>query len=81
MEQMELREELEASRLAADPMVALAKLTKEVEQGTVLRIDQLAGLLSEQKESRLMDARNVLRELQFLKKFIVDVEQMEDEFI
>jgi len=80
MEQMELREQLEEASTAPDPLDALASLAEQAGKMTQDRIDELPALFAGNRE-QLLVARNRLREMQFLRKFISEVEQREDELL
>lgn len=78
MEQMELREELDAARHAPDPFLAIGK----IRTGINLRIQRLAVSVGEQLDEAAPDleqARETLRKMQFLKKLRADAEHLEAE--
>lgn len=81
MEQMELREQLDAASEAGDPLKQLAQLSKEIEQSIAKRVDALDGLLQQHEAEPLSQARNLLREMQFLQKLRKDIEHKEDELV
>lgn len=80
MEQMELREQLEETMAAADPLSALSSLAEKANKMMQDRIDELPALFAGDQEQLLM-ARNRLREMQFLQKISREVEQREDELL
>ena len=79
MEQLELREELEAARGKPDPYAAIADLMVEVNR----RINSLIGQMAIQFETatpeQLEGARENLFKMQFLKKLCFDAESLEAE--
>jgi len=81
MEQMELRETLDTACDSVRPLPALASLSHEVAQTIDARIGNLRDRLSQQNEIALKEARNTVRELQFLEKLAQEIEQREEEFI
>jgi molecular chaperone HscB len=79
MEQLELREELEATRGKADPFDALANFMGDINR----RINTLVGQMAVQFETptpdQLEQAREILRKMQFLQKLRYDAESLEAE--
>ena len=79
MEQLELREQLEASRESDDPYEAIA----EIVDGVRRRINALVGQMAVQFETatpeQLEQAREILRKMQFLQKLKYDAESLENE--
>ncbi|HEB95821.1 MAG TPA: co-chaperone HscB [Sedimenticola thiotaurini] len=79
MEQLELREQLEAARHQPDPYAAINALVSDINQ----RITSLVGQMALQFESatpeQLEDAREILRKMQFLQKFRHDADALEAE--
>ena len=79
MEQLELREELEAARHKPDPYAAIGTLMEGINQ----RINRLVGQMAVQFETatpdQLEEAREILRKMQFLQKFRQDAETLEAE--
>ena len=78
MEQMELRERLEA---AGDSIDHLMNLAKEIDQAINDRIAHLSRLFDKANGEHLVNARNLLREMQFLEKLKKDIERREDELV
>ncbi len=81
MEQMELREALDAACDSEQPLPALTSLGREVALAVDMRIDQLRDRLSREDAKSSKEARNSVRELQFLEKLTQEIEQREEEFI
>lgn len=81
MEQMELRESLAEARQASDPLVALAALSNTVSRDMRARIDQLPGLFADGGPEALEQARQRLREMQFLDKLEQEIRSLEDELL
>ncbi|MCB1850220.1 MAG: co-chaperone HscB [Gammaproteobacteria bacterium] len=79
MEQLELREELEAARAKPDPYATIAELMAEVNQ----RFSNMVGEMAIQFESatpeQLEAAREILRKMQFMQKLRHDAEELEAE--
>jgi molecular chaperone HscB len=81
MEQMELREQLESATEAGDPLKRLMQLSNEIEQSIAKRVATLNDLLQQDEAEPLNQARNLLREMQFLEKLRKDIERKEDELV
>ena len=82
MEQMEMRENLDAAREDENTLALLQGMIKTVEAATNSRVSQLSDLFEESDDQeKLLVARNCLREMQFLEKFRKDIEQAEDEYL
>jgi len=81
MEQMELREQLEAASGASDPLVYLMQLGKEIDQSIEKRISKLKELFQQAAGESVIPARNLLREMQFLEKLRKDIERKEDDLV
>jgi molecular chaperone HscB len=81
MEQMALREALEAVRENGEPAAQLDALTAEVGQARDQRLQQLRTALGADEEKGLQQALGLTRELQFLEKLMVEIEQLEDELL
>lgn len=79
VKQMELHEALEEIPNREDPYAALLALTTEVNTARQARIEKLGDLFLQQNNSSLTQAYEVLREIQFLEKFLRTAEQKEDE--
>ena len=81
IEQMELREQLESVTDSTDPHGFLTQLETEIGQALNTRITELEDLFSAADEEQLLQARNLLREMQFLEKLRKEIERKEDEFV
>ncbi|WP_207061433.1 co-chaperone HscB [Motiliproteus sp. SC1-56] len=78
MEQMELREGLEAVRAAVDPEDALASLERRVKADW----DQLVREFKERLEQGALDgAADSVRKMQFLDKMHQEIERLEDQLM
>lgn len=77
MEQMELRESLAEARDAADRHVRLASLRQRVEGEFETRSELLSGHFAENSVPARRQARNLVREMQFLQKLAREVEELE----
>jgi molecular chaperone HscB len=81
MEQMALRETLESAREDKEPVARLDELTAEVDRARNQRLQQLRVALAADDETALRQALTLTRELQFLEKLVVEIEQLEDELL
>lgn len=77
MEQMELREQLDAVRDADNKTSALLAVSDVVEQAYAGRVKQLAAEFTGDTHK----ARNIIRELQFLQKLKKQIEDMEESLV
>jgi len=77
MEQMELRESLAEAREAADRHVRLESLRRRVNKEFEERSDLLHTYLAENAERARQQARNLVREMQFLQKLAHEIEELE----
>ena len=77
MEQMELRESLAEARDAADRHARLETLHQRVEGEFEARSALLRGHFAENSKPALRQARNLVREMQFLQKLAHEVEELE----
>ena len=77
MEQMELRESLAEVRGATDRSALLDTLRQRAEGDFAARSARLSACLSENTEAARQQARNLVREMQFLQKFVHEVEELE----
>jgi molecular chaperone HscB len=79
MEQLELREELEAARNKPDPYTVIADLMADIN----LRISNMVGQMAVQFETptpeHLESAREILRKMRFMQKLRYDAESIEVE--
>jgi len=77
MEQMELRESLAEAREAADRHARLGTLRLRVNEEFEARSALLRTRFAENSEPARQQARNVVREMQFLQKLAHEVEELE----
>ena len=77
MEQMELRESLAEAREAADRHVRLESLRQRVDEEFEARSAQLRTRFMENSEPARRQARNLVREMQFLQKIAHEIEELE----
>jgi molecular chaperone HscB len=77
MEQMELRESLDEARAEADRHVRLESLRQRVENDLDARSVQLRARFAENSEPARRQARNLVREMQFLQKLAHEIEELE----
>jgi len=77
MEQMELRESLAEAREAADRHARLESLRLRVEEDFEARTALLRSRFAENSEPARRQARNLVREMQFLQKLAHEVEELE----
>jgi molecular chaperone HscB len=77
MEQMELRESLAEAREAADRHARLESLRLRVEEDFEARSALLRTCFTENSEPARRQARNLVREMQFLQKLAHEVEELE----
>ncbi|WJW76259.1 Fe-S protein assembly co-chaperone HscB [Thiohalobacter sp. IOR34] len=79
MEQMELREALEAVRDSADPFAALNELLARIQAGSEAQTARLAALFAEQPEGVPEAALETLQRMQFFRKLEQEAEELEAE--
>ena len=77
MEQLELREELEAARSRADPMWSLDSLMTRIDRQIRSLVAQLAVQLDSPSPARLEVARDLVGRMQFLQKLRQEAEALE----
>ena len=77
MEQMELRESLAEAREAADRHVRLESLRQRVDDEFEARSAQLRTRFMASTEPARRQARNLVREMQFLQKLAHEIEELE----
>ncbi len=78
VEQMELRERLAEVDEQADVSVALTDLYDEIDARVRTRVDGLRAALAEDADSARARARDLVREMQFLKKLLTEVEDRQE---
>jgi len=79
MEQLELREELEAARHKPDPYAVIGELVDDINQRITSLVGQMAVQFETATPEQLEAAREILRKMQFLQKFRYDAETLEAE--
>jgi len=79
MEQLELREELEAARHKPDPYATIGGLMDDINQRITSLVGQMAVQFETATPDQLEAAREILRKMQFLQKFRYDAEALEAE--
>ena len=79
MEQLELREELEASRAKPEPYAAIADLRANINRRISSMVGQMAVQFETPTPEQLEAAREILRKMQFLQKLRQDAESLEAE--
>jgi molecular chaperone HscB len=81
MEQMELRERIEAIRSAADPFQALAVVRTQLEEGERFLVTELGTFFADGGEHALEQARQAVRKLQFFQKLLEEVAELEEDLV
>ena len=81
MEQMELREQLDEVTQADNPHKLLAELANRIEQRLHDSIEHFRSVLTEGTPEAGAKARNVVREMQFLKKMRQEIDNLEEELL
>ena len=81
MEQIELRENLEAVKQADNPHKHLAELANRIEQRLQDGIGQFRRALLEDTPETNKQARNAVREMQFLEKMRREIDNLEEELL
>jgi len=81
MEQMELRESLEAVREAADPFAALDKVRRSAEATERELIAELEALFQQGAAEALTQVPERLRKLQFMNKLLNEVDEREEDLV
>jgi molecular chaperone HscB len=79
MEQIELREEMEAARGQADPYGAIAKLMDHIQGLIQQQLDEIAAHLEAATAESLEQALDIHQKLQFLYKLRTQTEELEAE--
>lgn len=77
MEQMELRESLTEARKAVDRHARLGILRQQVDKEFEARSNLLRTRFAENAEPARLQARNLVREMQFLQKLAREIEEFE----
>jgi len=81
MEQMELREQLDEVKQADNPHKHLAELANRIEQRLQDGIGTLRRVLMEGTAEADSQARNAVREMQFLEKMRQEIDNLEEELL
>jgi len=79
MEQIELREQLEAVKSSSDPYGTLAKLMDDIDLRIDKQVDQITALFENSSQEHLEQARDIFSKMQFLTKLQHDAEAIEEE--
>ncbi len=79
MEQMELREELEAAKSKPDPYAVTADLMGRIDKSIKALVARMAILFETAGEEELLEVREIVRKMQFLQKLTREVEALEAE--
>lgn len=78
VEQMELRERLAEVDEQIDMSAALSSMYDEIEARLRTRVDGLRTALSEDADSARTRARDIVREMQFLRKLLKEIEDRQE---
>jgi molecular chaperone HscB len=81
MEQMELREAMEAVSSAADPEQALQQLAQDIASRAQALQTELSRLFQQGDKDSLLQARDIVRKLQFFHRLEEEVDDLEDTLI
>ncbi|NNG14768.1 MAG: Fe-S protein assembly co-chaperone HscB, partial [Gammaproteobacteria bacterium] len=81
MEQMELREELDAIAGKDDPLSALAEFIASIESRIGERVQKLTGLFADASEENLQQAHKLSLQLQFLYRLREEAESREESLL
>jgi molecular chaperone HscB len=81
MEQMELREELDAIAGKGDPLSALTEFMASIESRIAERVQKLAGLFSDENDENLQQAHGLSLQLQFLYRLREEAESREESLL
>lgn len=77
MQQMELREHLEDARRAPDAAPRLAQLAQDTARRLATSAEELGRCLHENSIASRLRARSMVREMQFLRKVLQEIEESE----
>ncbi|MFV2060528.1 MAG: Fe-S protein assembly co-chaperone HscB [Gammaproteobacteria bacterium] len=81
MEQMELREKLEAIRNSSDALASIDMMLGNIREKLKKDQAELAGLFVEQSEQNLLNAKKITQEMQFLFKLQHEAEELEEDLV
>ena len=81
MQQMELREELEAITTADDPLDKLAKFLAELEQYRQAMYSELTSLFADETPENLDSAKQVVQKIRFLNRLQQEAEEQEEDLL
>ena len=81
MEQMELRDDLEAAKSSDSGMTALMKLSDKVSQDFDARTAELDKALADPTSANLDEAERLVRELQFYDRIRQEIEEAEEAWL
>jgi molecular chaperone HscB len=81
MQQMELREAVEAVRHSKDPFAALERVRTEIETGERALLEALGQLFDQSDRASLERARQKVRKLQFMQRLLQEVDELEEELV
>jgi molecular chaperone HscB len=81
MEQMELREELDAIAGKGDPLSALTEFMASIESRIAERVQKLAELFSDENDENLQQAHKLSLQLQFLYRLREEAESREESLL
>ena len=81
MEQMELRENLDEVKQADNPHKKLAELANRIEQRLLEGMSRFRSTLAEGTPESNKKARDAIREMQFLEKMRLEIDNLEEELL
>jgi len=81
MQQMELREALEAVRHSKEPFAALERVRTEIETGERQLVSGLGPLFGQGDRPALEKARQEVRKMQFMQRLLQEVDELEEELV
>ena len=81
MEQMEWRESLDEVRQAENPHKQLAELANQIERRMQDTVGRFRSAFSAETPESMKQARNLVREMQFLEKMRQEIDSLEEELI
>ena len=81
MEQMELREEISASKSSKNPLGSLLAVNSKIDQSIGKLLENLTVLLASNEEDKLKKASDSVRRLQFFEKLQEEVDILEEQLL